>query len=170
LRQAGCDDAIALPRFDKAIDDRVSRSQWPEVSGPLDLIILEGWCVGSQSVPDAELAEPINSLERDEDEDGVWRRYANEHLRTQYAPIFAQLDALIFLRAPSFDAILRWRLEQEEKLATVSKSGSNGLMNREEIERFILFFERITRANLETLDQHADMVLRLDDSHGVTAA
>ena len=170
LRQASSDDAVSIPRFDKAIDDRANAAHWPVVSGSVDLIILEGWCVGSQAVPDAALEEPVNALERDEDKNFVWRSYANEQLRTRYAPIYALLDALVFLKAPSFDAILRWRLEQEEKLAAISESDSAGLMKRDQIERFILFYERITRANLEMLASDAEIVFELDESHKVIAS
>ncbi len=167
LQQLGEGDRIALPRFDKAIDDRADESRWPVVQGPVDLVILEGWCVGTQAQSDAELKQPVNALERDEDPDGVWRRYVNDQLRTKYEPIFARLDALVFIGAPNFDAIFRWRLEQEEKLAASSPSGSSGLMNKQQITRFIHFYERLTRANLAVLPDRAEFVFRLDDSHAI---
>lgn len=167
LRRAGSEDSIALPRFDKAIDDRADESQWPVVTGPMDFVILEGWCVGTQSQPETDLKQPVNSLERDDDADGTWRRYVNDQLSLHYEPIFAQLDSLLFIGAPSFDAILRWRLEQEQKLADASPTGSSGLMNREEIVRFIQHYERLTRANLATLPGRADFVINLDDAHSV---
>src|SRR5688572_25557618 len=39
---------VAIPRFDKAVDDRMPREQWPVVMAPMDVIVLEGWCL---SVP-----------------------------------------------------------------------------------------------------------------------
>ncbi len=126
LQQLEEGERIALPRFDKAIDDRADESRWPVVKGPIDLVILEGWCVGTVAQSDAELQQPVNALERDEDPDGAWRRYVNDQLRAKYEPIFNKLDALIFIGAPNFDAILRWRLEQEDKLAAASPSNSSG--------------------------------------------
>ncbi len=38
--------SCSLPRFNKAIDDRAPNNTWPSVSGPIDVIIFEGWCVG----------------------------------------------------------------------------------------------------------------------------
>ena len=169
LRQLGKKECIALPRFDKASDDRADESQWPVVAGPIDLVILEGWCVGSKAQPDDDLGRPVNDLEREEDADGAWRRYVNDQLRSDYEAIFAQLDSLIFIGAPSFDAILRWRVEQEEKLVDASPPCSSGLMNRDEIARFIQFYERLTRANLETLPYRADIVIKLDDTHSVVS-
>ncbi|MDH3276208.1 MAG: hypothetical protein OEM99_16890 [Gammaproteobacteria bacterium] len=167
LQKLAESERIALPRFDKAIDNRADEARWPVVEGPIDLVILEGWCVGTQAQSDAELQQPVNAREREEDPDGVWRRYVNNQLKANYEPIFSKLDALIFIGAPNFDAILRWRLEQEEKLAAASPSGSSGLMNEQQMIRFIQFYERLTRANLATLPDRADFVFRLDDSHAI---
>lgn len=167
LEQLDNDENLALPRFDKATDDRAEEARWPVVTGPIDLVILEGWCVGTKSQRDAELVQPVNALERVEDADGNWRNYVNEQMRSNYEPIFSRLDALVFIRAPSFDAILRWRLEQEEKLADASPAGSSGIMSREQIERFIQFYERLTRVNLATLPDRAAFVIDLDDTHSV---
>jgi D-glycerate 3-kinase len=167
LQQLHEDECIALPRFDKAADDRADESRWPSVRGPIDLVILEGWCVGTVAQSDAELQQPVNALERDEDPDCAWRNYVNDQLKTRYEPIFTLIDALIFIGAPNFDAILRWRLEQEEKLAAASPSRSSGLMNKAQITRFIQFYERLTRSNLATLPNRADFVFMLDDTHSI---
>lgn len=169
LRQLGNSEFTSLPRFDKASDDRADEQHWPTVEGPIDVIILEGWCVGSMAQPDSELDTPVNTLEREQDADGLWRHNVNEQLRSNYQRIFDKLDFLVFLRAPSFDAILRWRLEQEEKLAESSPPGASGLMNREQIARFVQFYERLTRANLDTLPNKADLIYKLDDMHSITS-
>ena len=91
LRGLGQGERCRLPRFDKAADERADSSSWPAVTGPIDLVILEGWCVGSVAETDADLDAPVNELEADEDPDGRWRRYVNERLRTDYAEVFAEL-------------------------------------------------------------------------------
>ncbi len=158
-----------LPRFDKANDDRADEACWPSVTGPIDLVVLEGWCVGSAAEADDRLAKPVNALERARDADGRWRRYVNDRLAADYAELFETLDALVFLRAPSFDAIVRWRIEQEHKLAASAEPGAPGLMNDAQVREFIGYFERITRNNLETLGSSADIVLELDEYHDCTA-
>lgn len=158
-----------LPRFDKSTDDRADKSKWPSVAGPLDVIILEGWCVGSIAQSREELRQPVNELERDEDRSGAWRNFVNRNLQRYNAEIFAQLDALVFLKAPSFDAVYRWRLEQEQKLAAVSPPDSAGIMNPCELARFMQFYERLTRANLVSLAESADVVLELDYNHACSA-
>lgn len=170
LRAAGSSDEVPLPRFDKSIDDRADASTWPIVCGPVDLIILEGWCVGTKAQETVELEQAINQLERNEDPDGTWRNYVNDQLNKRYASIFDDLDKLVFMQAPGFDAILRWRLEQEEKLAATSSQAASALMNREQVTRFVQFFERLTRANLATLPDTADIVFTLDETHAVSSA
>ena len=166
LRDLAAGEDTALPRFDKAEDDRAAEADWPRVAGPVDLIILEGWCVGSVAQEDAELDAPINALERVRDATGEWRRYANERLRTDYAQLFARLGLLVFLQAPGFDAIYRWRLEQEHKLAAAVRDAS-AIMTDEQVAEFIQYYERITRNNLLRLSQSADVVFELDEDHGI---
>ena len=170
LRRLPAGVAVELPRFDKSIDDRAPQAAWPSVAGPLDLVILEGWCVGSTAQPAAALREPVNELERDEDPEGVWRTYVNDQLSNHYEPVFTTLDALVFLAAPSFDAVFRWRFEQEQKLAASSDAGASSVMNREQVARFIRYYERLTRHNLNTLPSRADVVLSLDEDHAVIAS
>ena len=160
----------SLPRFDKSVDDRLPSRDWPEVSGPIDLIIFEGWCVGSTAMPAGELAEPVNRLEAEEDGDCSWRGYVNEQLATIYSELFDMVDALVFLQAPSFEAIRRWRLEQERKLAASAGTGGTQVMDEAGVTRFIEHYERITRHNLATLPSRADVVLSLGEDHAVTSA
>ena len=162
--------AFELPRFDKSIDERAPEATWPSVAGPLDLVILEGWCVGSTAQTARALREPVNELEREEDPDAVWRTYANEQLSSHYEPVFSALDALAFLAAPSFEAVFRWRFEQEQKLADSSDARASSVMNREQVARFIRYYERLTRHNLNTLPSRADVVLTLDEAHAVVAS
>ena len=157
--------SLALPRFDKSRDDRADPDIWPVISGPIDLIILEGWCVGCTAQAGAELLEPINILEREEDASGAWRRYVNAQIEGSYTDLFATLDALIFLQAPNFDAVYRWRLEQEKKLAAVTANHAVGIMNAKQIAHFMQHYERLTRMNLATLPATADVVLELDEHH-----
>jgi D-glycerate 3-kinase len=149
---------VALPRFDKATDDPEPRSEWPLVEGPVDVVLFEGWCVGAAPEPAERLAAPVNALERDEDVDGVWRLYANDALVQDYKALFDRIDMLIQLRAPSFDAVLGWRCEQEHKL--VARTGKG--MSDAEIARFIQHYERLTRWIDLEMPARADVVVQLD--------
>lgn len=161
-------ETTALPRFDKARDDRAPESEWPRLVGPADLIILEGWCVGSRPQREEQLLEPINVLERQEDPGGRWRHFANQSLYN-YQPLFRRLHKLIMLKAPDFDCVYRWRLLQEQKLARQQKPGAQ-LMNEGEIARFVQHYERLTRDNLERLGASADVLFTLNDQHDIIKA
>lgn len=164
LKRLDQESHTLIPRFDKSLDDRVESSHWSQFSGPVDLIILEGWCVGTKAQTENALLRPVNALERDQDPSGKWRRYVNQQLESDYAALFAKLNALIFLQAPDFGAVYRWRLEQEEKLAIASPNAA-GVMNSDQVADFIQYYERLTRANIETLPDTADVVVQLDVNH-----
>ena len=165
LRNLDAETSLSLPRFDKARDDRANPDAWPVVTGPVDLIILEGWCVGGKPQSNDALSQPVNLLERQEDTSGEWRRYVNDQLHGSYADLFVQLDALIFIRAPNLGAVYRWRLEQERKLAVITPTDDEGIMGSEQVARFMQHYERLTRENLVALPEIADVVLELDYNH-----
>ncbi len=158
---------IRVPVFDKAIDDRLPESDWPGV-GPADLVFLEGWCVGAGPEPELALHTPINDLEASEDADGSWRRYVNAQLAGSYAALYARLHKLVMLRAPSMERVLEWRQLQEDKLAR-RRSGA-GVMNAEQVRRFIEHYERVTRQCLDELPARADYLLDVAEDHSICGA
>ena len=149
---------VALPRFDKATDTRAPRASWERVTSPVDVILLEGWCVGAVSQGRAALAIPVNDLERDEDPHGIWRTYVNEHLGGPYQALFARLHDLILLEAPSFEVVAAWRAEQEARLRAEGRGG----MAEAEIARFVAHYERLTRWILAEMPARADWLVALD--------
>ncbi len=165
LCELGPGDSCAVPRFDKSLDDRAQALE--SVVGPVDLLILEGWCVGTPAESPDTLVEPVNVMEREHDADRGWRTWVNEQLLDDYEAIWSRLDALVFLRAPSFDAIYAWRLEQEHKLADRVGRDAEGVMSDAEVRDFINNFERLTRLNLSALTDIADVIFDLDESHAV---
>ena len=169
LRALGAGEQLALPRFDKGVDDRRPVADWPIVAGPLDLVIFEGWCVCSEAAPEADLDEPVNALEAGQDADGAWRRYVNGQLAKTYPALFSRIDALVFLAAPGFEAIRRWRLDQETKLIEAQGERDSLAMSEAGVLHFIEHFERITRRDLEYMPSRADVVLQLDDEHNVSS-
>ena len=156
LRHPG---AVTVPCFDKGQDDRAGMVT---LQGPVDVVVLEGWCVGASPAGSATaLAEPINALERDDDRDGRWRRYVDAALRNEYASLFRQLDALVFLQVPDLDAVRRWRLEQERERPPELR------MTAEAVRHFVAHYERVTTRMLAELPTTADVVVQLDHAHRV---
>ncbi|MBB3047640.1 D-glycerate 3-kinase [Litorivivens lipolytica] len=164
----GADKSTKLPRFDKSCDDRAPMSQWPEIRGPVDFIILEGWCVGSRPQADSELETAVNQLEAEEDSGRRWRNFVNDALQN-YQQLFSRLHKMLQLKAPDFSCVYHWRLEQEQKLAARSPDCS-GVMSAQEIARFIQHYQRLTEANLVTLPSHADVIFELNTEHGIDTA
>ena len=147
-----------LPAFDKASDERLPRDRWRSVEGPLDVLILEGWCVGAAPEPPIRLTDSINALERELDPKGVWRSYVNRQLAGPYQALFARLDRLVMLVAPGFEVVQGWRAEQEVKLRARTGAG----MSAAEVARFVQHYERLTRWILEEMPGRADWVIPLD--------
>lgn len=150
---------IAAPVFDKLSDDRAPQAGWPSYSAPLDVVLLEGWCVGARPMPEHELDHPINTLEHREDDDGRWRKHVNALLRGTYRNLFERLDLLVLLRAPDFERVHAWRSEQEAGLYDGSDR-SRPAMQDADIARFIAHYERLTRWIL--VDEPADIVIDID--------
>ena len=150
---------VALPRFDKLDDDRLPRTQWPR-AGKVDLVLFEGWFLGTPAEDAAALDAPVNALERDEDPDGHWRRWCNAALARDYPALWQRIDRLLLLQAPSFEVVPDWRWQAEQTLQA-SRPGVAG-MDRPAIDRFVQHCERTGRQALRTLPGIADRVIALD--------
>lgn len=167
LERAGNGDSVVLPTFDKSVDDRVDPIVW--TGGRPDLILLEGWFVGVSPQEPAELRQPVNTLEAEEDRECVWRNFVNDRLADYHERVFASLDRLIFLCAPDFESVYRWRGLQEKKLRESTKADGGAIMNEAQLRRFIEHYERLTRHALATLPEQADWMFVLDDSQQIVA-
>lgn len=154
----------ACPRFNKATDDRFDQQAWPTYTTPVDIIILEGWCIGVTPEPTISLDFPFNRLEAKEDPKGLWRHYVNQSI-LQYQPAFNSIDYLVMLRAPGIECLAQWRGRQEQQLAK-NNSGS-AVMNAHQIERFVAHYERLTQHMLNTVPAYADEVFQLNVKHQV---
>ncbi|MBQ4833507.1 HAD-IIB family hydrolase [Pseudoalteromonas sp. MMG010] len=158
---------VPIPSFNKHEDDCTDKSQWQVTTKPVDIIILEGWCVASEAQQPFSLSEPINELEQLQDGDGIWRRCINSCLANEYKSIFNMIDYKVMLKAPSFSDVFSWRKEQEAKLIALKGEGS-GTMDHAQLVHFISHFERITRENLNTLSTKADALIELDSARDIT--
>ncbi len=152
-----------IPKFDKSIDDRLSKKKWQKIKIKPDIVIFEGWCVGVTPQKNKDLLVPINTLEKDKDNKKIWRKQVNNELKNNYKKIFRKIDKLIFLKVPNFKYILKWRLLQEKKLASLSKGKK--IMTNTQVKKFIMFYERLTRHMLQNFGKKADYVISIDKQH-----
>jgi len=158
-----------IPVFDKATDNPKPKEQWRSKQLPVDIVLFEGWFVSARAESEDELIDPVNRLEAEEDKEGIWRRYVNQHLRQEYQQLFGLIDVLIMMKVPSTDCVIQWRILQEEKLAASMPVGRSApaLMDKEQIERFILQDERIMRHQSLEMPERADVILEVGDDHQI---
>lgn len=151
--------AAPLPRFDKITDRRLPRAQWPLLQGA-DLVVFDGWLLGVPAQAEADLAAPVNALERDEDPDGRWRRWCNDALASHYPALWGRIERLLYLQPPGFEVVPDWRWDQEQTLREADPQRRG--MDRAGVERFVCHFERVSRHALRELPAIADVVVPLD--------
>lgn len=111
-----------IPAYDKSKfdghGDRVPASQWTSAEPPFDVILFEGWCVGFRALSPSEVAEKRSTSTHP----GTLRQHALEHLLyvnqklENYARIWDQFDALIWLNAQDICFVYAWRLQQEHAM------------------------------------------------------
>jgi len=154
---------VLVPRFDKSIDDRFQKRKWQKIKTRPNIIIFEGWCLGAKHQRNSEVKKPINIIERKYDAKYKWRKKVNKYLKNQYKKIFNKIDKLIYLKAPNFEQIYKWRLLQEEKLKLTSKSKKT--MSKSKVREFIMFYERITKQMMRDFAKISDLTIFLDKSH-----
>ena len=154
---------VLVPTFDKSKDDRFKKNRWQKVKNRPDIIIFEGWCVGATEQKNKQLIKPLNYIEKKHDTDLRWRKMVNYYLKNQYKGLFDKIDKLVYLKAPNFNCIFKWRLTQEEKLKLTSKSKK--IMSKTKVKEFIMFYERITRHMMNNFSKISDLTIFLDKYH-----
>lgn len=170
LAHAAAGERYRIPRFDKARDDRCPEALWPELTGAVDVVLLEGWCLGAMSAKASEIEAPINALERSRDSDLRWRLFVERALRQDFEPLYPRIQCWVMLRAPSFDCVLAWRTEQERKLAARAGPEAPAIMNDAELRNFVDHYQRLTERCLSELPARVRICYDLGPDRGIIAA
>lgn len=144
-----------LPIFDKAHDEPSAETR--HVEGPVNVVLFEGWCVGAAPQLAADLREPVNGLERNEDPDGIWRREVNRRLATDYAELFSRIDLLVVLKVPNFETVRAHRRVQEKRLGW-----GPAVMDEAALDRFLAHYQRLTEWMFEEMPARADILIEID--------
>lgn len=159
-------EVTRLPRFSKNTDDPLPESEWPAFEGRPDVIIIDSWFWNTKVAGGNELRRPLNRREAEEDSDGTWRRTVNHALSERYGPLFSKADYWVHLEAPSWEATVRWRVDQEMdlRLELPPEERPKGDPTAR-LRHFLEVFERIgTRPYQGT----PDVVLGLGEDHSMT--
>jgi len=143
LRSAHAQSSTPLSVFDKLSDERAPVSQWRRFKGRPGVIVIEGWLMGALPDPGSLPRPPLNDIERAplaED----WRRYQEQALADDYAPLWDEADGFFHILPPDFACVLDWRLQQEAAL-WAAKDQTMPDDRRAWVARFIQHYERLTR-------------------------
>ena len=154
---------VLIPKFDKSKDDRYRKNKWQKIKIKPDIIIFEGWCVGTTHQNNNELKRPINLIEKKYDENLKWRKTVNNLIKKRYKNIFNKIDKLVFLKVPHFNYIIKWRWLQEQKMKLTTKSKKT--MSKTEVKEFIMFYERLTKHMIKNYSKISDLTIFLDKKH-----
>ena len=160
--------SLKLPKFDKAIDDRCKKSSWYTIKKRPDIIIFEGWCVGAMAQKNSMLKKSINSLEKTNEQNLIWRKFVNNQLKTKYKKLFGHLDNLLYLKAKNFNLLQQWRIKQEKKLWLKLKKRKNlKIMNKLEVINFMQTYQRITQNMIKDVPKYASIIFKLNSNHQI---
>lgn len=131
----------SVPCYDKAAfsgrGDRRPESEWPVVNAPgeppVEIVILEGWCVGFRALEPAALEEKWAgeslTLKHHSLDDLA---FVNEALRG-YDVVTDLFDAFVHIDAEDLSYVYAWRQEQEAKLREERGTG----MTDEQVVTFV---------------------------------
>ena len=164
--------SFKLPKFNKAIDDRCKKNQWYTIKKRPDVIIFEGWCVGARAEKNSTIKKSINSLEKANDAQLIWRNYVNKQLKTKYKKLYDQLDCLVYLKAKNFSLLQKWRLIQEKKLwlKNKNKKTNNKIMSKGDVINFMQTYQRVTQNMFKFAPRYASIILNLNSNHQIKSA
>ena len=154
---------VLIPKFDKSKDDRYRKNKWQKIKIKPDIIIFEGWCVGTTHQNNNELKRPLNLIEKKYDENLKWRKTVNNLIKKRYKNIFNKIDKIVFLKVPNFNYIIKWRWLQEQKMKLTTKSKKT--MSKTQVKEFIMFYERLTKHMIKNYSKISDLTIFLDKNH-----
>lgn len=119
-------ERVRVPSYDKGAfagrGDRRAAAEWPEVKGPLDLVVLEGWMLGFEPV------RPSDALGALEAPNAALARYAAWH---------ARLDAFVLLDVADPEAIVRFRVDAERGRRAAGEEALSDADAEDYIRRFL---------------------------------
>lgn len=125
----GPGERLRIPRYDKGAHggrgDRHVESVWPEVEGPIDLVILEGWMLGFAPVgppyDDPHLEAPDRALASYD----AWHR---------------RLHAFVHLDLARTDDVVDFRVEAERRRRAAGEPGLSDADAEDYVRRFLIAY------------------------------
>ncbi|GJJ08465.1 hypothetical protein Clacol_002683 [Clathrus columnatus] len=141
LNDSSSSNIVTLPIFDKSKfngeGDRLSEGV--NIEGPVDIVILEGWCMGFYPLDnetlnkkrDAIISGSDDSLRNDLD---IAQRCMEGISKRDVEQVNESLHGYVEQWYPYFEAFIQWRLQQEHDMK--SKNGGVG-MTDDQVVKFV---------------------------------
>ncbi|MDC3146729.1 hypothetical protein OA857_03415 [Alphaproteobacteria bacterium] len=145
---------VYIPIFDKVTDNK---KKYNRIINKADLIILEGWCVGSKPINPEYLKKNINDLEKINDPNMVWRTAYNQAL-IEYQKLFNKFNYYIFIKLPNWQYVINWKYKQE--LGLRSLRSDNNL--KKKLFLFIQYYEKLSKWMSLTSPDICNALITLD--------
>lgn len=164
LRQPD-NQTIAVPRFDKFAYHGAGDRTSPEIVTNIDIVLFEGWFVGTRPVDPAVFDTAPPPIETASDRE--FARNMNTHLH-DYLPLWKRLDRLLVLHPTDYCCSLDWRKQAEHDMIAAGKSG----MSDAQIEEFVKYFWRSLHPELfiqpiTKPPTKADLVIEIKRDHTI---
>ena len=145
---------VYIPIFDKVTDNKKKHNR---KINKADLIILEGWCVGSKPINPKYLKKNINDLEKINDPNMIWRTAYNQAL-VEYQKLFNKFNYYIFIKLPNWQYVINWKYKQE--LGLRSLRSDNHL--KKKLFLFIQYYEKLSKWMSFTSPDICNALITLD--------
>ncbi|XP_019458431.1 PREDICTED: D-glycerate 3-kinase, chloroplastic-like isoform X1 [Lupinus angustifolius] len=129
-----------LTRYDKSAfsgrGDRADSSTWPEVEGPLTVVLFEGWMLGFKPLPVEAVTAVDPQLE-----------IVNKNLEAYYDAWDKYVKSWIVIKIKNPNCVYQWRLQAEIAMREAGKPG----MSDDEVRDFVSRYLPAYKAYLPTL-------------------
>ena len=145
---------VYIPIFDKVTDNKKKHNR---KINKADLIILEGWCVGSKPINPEYLKKNINDLEKINDPKMIWRTAYNQAL-VEYQKLFNKFNYYIFIKLPNWQYVINWKYKQELGLRSLRRD--NHL--KKKLFLFIQYYEKLSKWMSLTSPDICNVLITLD--------
>lgn len=131
---------MKLPRYDKSAfggrGDRADPSTWPEIEGPLTVVLFEGWMLGFKPLPVEAVKAVDPQLE-----------IVNKNLKAYYDAWDKYIQSWIVIKIKDPSCVYQWRLQAE---IAMREAGNPG-MSDDEVRDFVSRYLPAYNAYLPTL-------------------
>ena len=150
---------VYVPVFDKVTDNK---KNYKRKISKVDLLILEGWCVGSKPIDMKYLKMNINDLEKKNDSNLIWRTAYNSAL-TDYQKLFKKFNYYLFIKFPHWEFVIDWKYKQELDL----RSLKSNIHLKKKLHQFIKYYEKLSKWMSLNTPSYCNVLITLDRNQSI---